>query len=147
MLAGHDLDAAVGFTIELLTVDPEGWPAVALLSAGEVLALDGSTIRLALWPGSRTTANLTRTGRAALALVWAGAAYTLRLETCRAPDLVVPETRAVFDGRLASVRRDEVSYARLESGVTFALPDRTAVVSRWRATIDALRAHPRCEVG
>ena len=118
---------------------------MALLSAGEVLALDGSTIRLALWPGSRTTANLTRTGRAALTLVWVGSAYTLRLETCRAPDLSAPETRAVFDGQLASVRRDEVPYATLESGVTFALPDRAAVVSRWRATIDALRAHPRCE--
>jgi hypothetical protein len=144
LLDGNDLDARVGFTIELLTVDAESWPGVALLSAGEALALDDSTVRLALWPGTRTTANLTRTGRGVLAFVHDGAAYTLRLETCRAADLVEPAPLAVFDGRVAAVRRDEVPYARLESGITFDLSDRPAVVTRWRSTIGELRRHPGC---
>jgi len=144
LLDGSDLDRRVGLTIELLTVDPEGWPGVALLSVGEVVALDGSTLRLALWPGTRTTANLTRSGQGVLALVHDGAAYTLRLMTRRGGDLADPE-RAVFDGRLASARRDEVPYARLRSGITFDLPDADTVVARWRSTVEKLRSHPGCE--
>ena len=141
LLDGSDLDARVGFTLELLTVDHDGWPGVALLSAGEALALDDSTVRLALWPGTRTTANLTRTGQAALAFVDDGAAFTLRLETCRGSDLAEPAL-AVFDGRVVDVRRDEVSYARLRSGIVFDLPDPPSVVGRWRSTIGELRNHP-----
>ena len=64
LLDGSDLDGKVGETMELLTVGPEGWPHVALLSAGEVLAATPEEIRLALWPSSQTTANLRRTGQA-----------------------------------------------------------------------------------
>ena len=143
---GADLDVGVGLTVELVTVDAEGWPGIALLSVGEVLALDASTVRLALWPGSRTTANLTRAGQGLLAFVHEGAAYSVRVETCRGADLTAPTTRAVFEGRIAAVRRDEVPYARLRTGIVFDLPDRAAVVERWRATLDELRAHPGCGV-
>jgi len=37
-------------TVQLLTVDESGWPRVALLSAGEVLATGPRAIALALWP-------------------------------------------------------------------------------------------------
>ena len=143
-LDGSDLAASVGLTFELLTVGADGWPGVALLSAGEVLALDGSTVRLALWPASRTTANLTRSGRGVLAFVHAGGAYSVRLETCRGADLAPPASLAVFEGRVAAVRRDEVAYAHLRSGITFDLPDRAAVVARWRATVEELRRQPGC---
>jgi len=146
LLDGTDPDRSVGLTFELVTVDAEGWPRVALLSVGEVLALDASRLRLALWPGSHTTANLTRSGRCTLALVWSGAAVTLRLVTCRGADLREPEL-AVFDGRVLSVRRDEVPYARLTSGITYELPERAEVVERWASTIDKLRGHPGCEPG
>jgi hypothetical protein len=138
LLDGNDLDARVGLTIELVTTGIDGWPGIALLSAGEVLALGDSAIRLALWPDSRTTANLSRSGRGLLAFVHDGSAYTVRVETERASDL--PGPLAAFDGRVAAVRRDEVGYARLASGITFDLPDAPAVVARWRGTIEALRA-------
>jgi hypothetical protein len=138
LLGGDELEARVGLTIELLTVDPDGWPGVALLSAGEVLALDRSTVRLALWPDSRTTANLARTGQGLLTLVDDGAAFGIRLETGPLADL--PGPLAAFHGHVATVRRDEVGYARLTSGITFELPDPPQVVARWRATIAALRS-------
>ncbi len=109
-----------------------------------MLALDDRTVRLALWPGSRTTGNLTRSGRGVLAFVHAGGAYSARLETCRAADLGPPAGLAVFEGRVAAVRRDEVAYAHLRSGITFDLPDPAAVVARWRATIEELRRRPGC---
>ncbi len=128
----------MGLTLELLTAAEDGWPRVALLSAGEVLAMSDSEVRLALWPDSRTTANLTRTGQGVLAFVHDGAAFTVRVEASRGPNL--PGPLAVFDGRVAGVRRDEVGYARLTSGITFDLPDAPAVVARWRETIEALRS-------
>jgi hypothetical protein len=138
LLDGRDLERRVGHTIELLTVGPDGWPGLALLSAGEVLALDGTTVRLALWPASRTTSNLNRTGRGTLALVHAGGAYTVRIHARRLGEL--PGPLAAFEAEVAAVRRDEVGYARLRSGITFDLPDAAAVVGRWRTTVDALRS-------
>jgi hypothetical protein len=139
LLDGHDLEARVGLVIQLLTTDESGWPRVALLSVGEVLVLDDSILRLALWPGSRTTANLTRSGQGTLAFVHDHASYSLEVEARRAADLAPPVGRAVFCGRVASVRRDEVPYAVLLSGITFDLPDPAPVLERWRSTIDALR--------
>jgi hypothetical protein len=139
LLDGSDLGARVGLTLQLLTVDEAGWPRVALLSAGEVLTLDESSLRLALWPGSRTTANLTRTGHGTLVFVHAGASHSVAIEARRAGDLAEPSIRAVFDGRVVDAQRDEVPYAVLRSGITFDLPDPASVLPRWRATIDALR--------
>ena len=140
LLDGTDLTARVGLALELITVDGDGWPRVALLSAGEVLAAQDAVLRLALWPGSRTTANLERTARAVLAFVHAGAAHRVGLRARRDPDvLVAGEPRAVFDARVVSVRRDEVPYARLRSGITFELAEPDSVLARWHATLEAIR--------
>jgi hypothetical protein len=142
LLDGADLESRVGLAFELITAGADGWPRVALLGAGELLAPrhDPTTVLLALWPGSQTTANLERAGRALLAVVHDGAAWRLGLEARRLADLEAPEPRAVFEARLASLQRDEVPYARLVSGISFELPDPGPVVARWRATVDALRA-------
>jgi hypothetical protein len=144
LLDGSDLTARVGLTFELLTAGADGWPGVALLSAGEVLAVDASTVRLALWPATRTTANLGRTGRAVLAFVHGGGAFAVRLATCRGDDLSAPAPLAVVDGHVVGLRRDTVGYARLRGGITFDLPDEATVVARWVATVEALRGHPGC---
>ena len=109
-----------------------------------MLAADRETVRLALWPQSRTTANLTRSSRGVLAFVHAGGAYRVRLQACRAADLSAPVDLAVFVARVTEVGRDEVGYARLLGGITFDLPDRAGVVARWGSTVEALRRHPGC---
>lgn len=138
LLSGRDLQAGVGLTIQLLTVDDFGWPRAALLSVGEVLALDDEHFRLALWPASHTTANLERTGKGVLSLVHGGVFLTVLIHADRGTDLVDPAPRAVFEARIAEVRSDEVSYAVLTGGIAFDLPDQDVVVARWRDTIDAL---------
>ena len=140
LLDGTDLQARAGLTLELITLDADGWPRVALLSVGEVLASTDGVLRLALWPGSRTTANLERGARAVLALVHDGAAHRARLEARRGADVFVEgEARAVFDADVVSVARDEVPYARLRSGITHELLDPAPTFARWRATVAALR--------
>ena len=141
LLDGRDLAARVGFTMQLLTVDEDGWARVALLSVGEVVALDAARLRLALWPGSHTTENLTRSGHGLLAFVHGGSSHTVRMEARRTADLAGVNVRATFDADVTEVRSDEVPYARLTGGITFDLPDPGAVVARWQATVDALRAN------
>ena len=60
LLAGERLEDGVGLVIQVLTADDDGWPRSCLLSAGEVLATGPRRLRLALWTGTHSTANLTR---------------------------------------------------------------------------------------
>ena len=140
LLDGTALEARVGFTLELITVDADGCPRVALLSVGEVVATGDRALALALWPRSRTTANLERTAQALLAFVHDGAAYRLRLQPHRRTDvLVAGDARSVFDAPVVSVTRDDVPYARLRGGITHELSQPAQALARWRATVAALR--------
>lgn len=143
LLDGQRLSDKIGLTIELHTVDESGWPRTALLSVGEVLALSPADLRLALWTGTTSAGNLARTGRATLSLIHEAIAYNVRVLATQAPDLHVRKMDlAVFDARVVEVRRDEVGYARMTSGITFVLPDEERVTARWRETIEALRVAP-----
>jgi hypothetical protein len=142
-LSGDRIEEHVGATFQLLTTDAQGWASVAFLSVGEVLATGPSEIRLALWTGTTTTGNLTRDGHGTLALVHDQAGYYLRLRAVRGADVVVSGTAyAYFRCRIEDILEDRVGYATLTSGVTFALPDPSSVLSRWTATIAALRGAP-----
>src|SRR5919206_4820403 len=96
LFAGTDLAGGIGETFLLLTVGEDGWPHMAMLSVGELLAADAGTLRAALWLHSTATRNLTREGRGLLALVHDGAGYYLRCQARRGPDLDLGD-----DGRLA----------------------------------------------
>ena len=145
LFAGTDLAARIGDTFLLLTVDEDGWPRMAMLSVGEVLAADdGQTLRTALWLHSSASRNLTRDRRGVLAVVADGAGYYLRLQARRGPDLDLGQ-----DGRLAyfelpieDILEDVVNYAELTSGMTFRLYQPEQVVPRWERTIAALREAP-----
>ncbi len=145
LLDGADPGRHVGFTAELVTADPDGWPRVALLSAGEIVATDSRRLRIALWPESHTSANVTRTGKATITFVLEGAAYSVRLQMCRGEDLGEPARLAFFEGRVVEVRRDVAQYAVLESGIRFRLVDENSVVDRWQMTTAALSSHPGCQ--
>ena len=63
----------------LSTVDAEGWPHTALLSAGDVLALPSGRLRFAIFAGSGTAANLVRDGRLTLSMSLDGGMCELRM--------------------------------------------------------------------
>ena len=137
LLDGSQLEGKVGETLELITVDPDGWPHVALLSVGEVLAVTPTELRLALWPSSQTTANLHRTGRATMTSIQEAGAYYARLE---AAPLSTALGLATFRCHLLTLLVDRVDYADLTHGIRFALRDRAAAVARWEDVIGGLRA-------
>lgn len=141
LLDGTDLDSKVGETVMLLTVSEAGWPHVALLSVGEVLAVRPDHVRVALWKGTRTGDNLRRTSRATLALVYRGAGYYVELQVLDTGNLDTGHTTLDrFSCRVTRVLTDVVGYATLTSGIRFDLERRNEVVSHWERTVEAMRA-------
>ena len=140
LMDGQDLVAREGLTFLLIT-GGDGWPHVAMLSVGEVYAASGSEIRLALWPGSQTTKNLTARGTALMMLIASGAAYYLRLRCTRLPDAGVRgRPRALFSSQLEEVLQDAVDYAEITTGIGFRLPDRDRVLASWAESVEAMRS-------
>ncbi len=137
MLDGQNLEEKVGETFQLLTVGEDDWPNVSLLSAGEVLAASEAELRLALWPNTRTTANLARSGRGILTCVLKCTAYNVKLSTTSVP--WGDTSLSCFACRVEAVESDTVDYAKLESGIRFRLKDSPEVVDRWRRTLELLR--------
>ena len=65
-LSGKDIDAHEGKIIPIFTIDEQGWAHPGLLSYYEVVAMDASTLDMALWKDSSTARNLRRTGKLTL---------------------------------------------------------------------------------
>lgn len=137
-LDGTRLEEKVGHTILLMAAEPDGWPRLALLSVGEVLAPSTTELRLALYPGSGTTKALTGSGKALLSLVLDQAAYRIRAEVERVP-APGDSSLAFFRGRVVAVDGDRVGYATIVSGVAYELPDEGAVLERWRQQVGNLQ--------
>ena len=148
LLFGLDRQAQEGLTFLLLTTMPEGWPHLAMLSVGELLATDARSIRMALWRNSTASRNVTASGRCTLALVHANAGYSLRCVAARGPDLEVEGAGllAYFGLRVEDIQKDEAPYAWLTSGVTFELKDPDDVLPRWRRTLEELAMAPALDV-
>lgn len=140
LLDGTDLPGRIGLTLELVTIGDDGAPHPALLSVGEVLAVDRRRLRLGLWASSTTTANLTSRPDALLTLVAGGSYYGLQLSARRLPDPadVLPGL-AAFTADVVVAHRDEVGYAELTHGITFRLREPESVLQRWSRTLEALR--------
>ncbi|MBS1878954.1 MAG: pyridoxamine 5'-phosphate oxidase family protein [Actinobacteria bacterium] len=130
-----------GFTLLLLSV-ADGWPHQAMISVGEVVALDERRLALALWPTSTSAGAVAASGRATLTAVVGPTSYALRLRMRRLADLETPlgGTLACFEAEVSAASADQAPYAELESGVRFRLLDREQVLARWRQVRQALAA-------
>ncbi|MEK4115136.1 pyridoxamine 5'-phosphate oxidase family protein [Paenibacillus sp. FSL W8-0919] len=139
-LNGLELESKQHTAMMLLTVTEDLWPHTAMVSAGEVLALTRSTIRIALWPGTVTMGNILRSGQATLVAIHEGAAHYVRLALRALPD--VPDARHPrqrFSAEVVAVREDRAKYADILSAVTIRLHNPNDVLERWRETLRELR--------
>jgi hypothetical protein len=142
LLNGDGLGGKADLVFLLLTQDAAGYPRPAMLSVGEVLARGPSELRLALYSGSSTTANLRRSGKLSLALAAGGKGYYV-LGSAR--ELVVGDPDlaglAAFDATVDDVLEDGEAIAEVTSGFTMRLAaDGARTVTMWEATIRALRS-------
>jgi hypothetical protein len=127
--------SAESTAILVLTIREDGFPHQAMVSVGELAALDDKRLALALWPESTTTANLKRTNALTLAVVIGATSYTVRATTSQREGV---GALARFDLTVVGVSADEAPYATLTSGVRFRLNDPDAVLARWREVREAL---------
>ncbi|PMS21160.1 hypothetical protein C0Z18_08185 [Trinickia dabaoshanensis] len=160
---GAVLASKAGFTASLITCDAGGHLRTSLLGAGELYAPDSRSIAFALWPSSRAARTLTglagdafahrpepgsparRRARAALTFVYEGAFHQVQLavEPISGEAGATAGGLALFVASIEVGEAQQVGYARLTSGIAFALsgdePERQAVLARWERQIDALR--------
>jgi hypothetical protein len=135
---GENLDQKACTAAYLVTLGSDGWPHTAMISAGELL-LEYSGARLALWEGSRTTANLLRDGKALIVAILSELSVRVRLGLESRGILPGFSGLHAFSGAVISVTADRAPYATLTSPVKFELLDREATISRWQRTHEALR--------
>jgi len=133
---GENLELASSQGAILASVDAEGWPHQAYLSAGEILA-QNTRLSIALWPGSRTTANITQQGRAVLYTAAGGSIWEARLQLTRRP--AEGDGPAIFDGEIVETRRHAAPYAEVISLLDFRLLDSQDTLQRWAKQIALLR--------
>lgn len=138
-LDGTDLLAKTQ-ALRLSTVDPDGWPHAALLSAGDMVMVPSGKIRFALFPKSTVTSNLDREGRLTIALSLDGGICELRLRSRRLPHSTPDVPLAFFEAEVKTVRQHVAPYATVTGGVEFSLHDSQSVLPRWQRQIAALRA-------
>lgn len=136
---GRDLETKLSQAASLATVDAEGWPHLAYLSVGEVLA-EGRKISLALWPTSRTTRNLDREGRAVLHAAFDGAVWQGRLQLSRRGAAEVPGEPVIFAGEVVAVSRHVAPYAEVTGLISYLLKDVSSTLARWELQMQHLRS-------
>ncbi|MFL5312659.1 MAG: pyridoxamine 5'-phosphate oxidase family protein [Myxococcales bacterium] len=145
LLDGRDLTGRMAKAILIATVDSNGWAHPALLSYGEVIALDARRLRVATYRSSRTTANLRRSGRLTLCLIEAGTAYYVKAQAVeQRADAGLPELarfEAAVEQVLADQARDDLEPgARITCGIEFdpGRPPADALAA-WAVVLKALR--------
>ena len=116
----------LGQVVVLATPDPYGWPHPALVSYTELLALDASRLRLALYAGSRSTRHLRDSGRVTLVFADAELALYVKAEALALPDLAADPDLARFELVVKDVLEDRAEGAeagtRLTGGLTVDWP-------------------------
>lgn len=140
-LDGTGLASKVGPAYLLVTSDADGTPRPCMLSAGELLAVDRRRLRLALWPGSRTSANLARGGRALLCHVAPRTVIYVRGQAralAAGPDIDLD----CFELGIDSVESDEHAGMPVTTGIAFAVErgDPAGLVEAWQRQLGGLRA-------
>lgn len=138
---GSSLGSKTGFTASLLTVDTNGHVRTSLLGVGELYAPDSRTLCIALWPQARATHAIARSGRAALTFVCDEAFYQAQLLVTPLAGVAGDDSGlACFHGSIDTAEAQSVRYARLTSGITFALEgEGEAVLDRWGRQIEHLK--------
>ena len=146
LLSGRNLAARMGQAILIVTTDSQGWPHPALLSYGEVVAVDLCRLRLAVYRTSRSSGNLRRNGRLTLCLIGPGMAHFIKTSARSQEDPMAGFAElARFEARVETVLADQTREdiepgARITGGITFQLGSQPGeALLRWQSVVDSLR--------
>lgn len=138
-LNGEDLLSKTQ-AIRLTTIDADGWPQAALLTAGDVLILPDGRLRFAIPMNSGTAANLARDNRFTFGFAIDGGMCSVRLRARKCEQGTQEMPLAFFETEVERVRMHFAPGADVVCGITFALREPSAVIDRWQRQIATLRA-------
>ncbi|MED4116244.1 pyridoxamine 5'-phosphate oxidase family protein [Priestia megaterium] len=140
LLNGQDLTDKQHEAMMLLTVGEDGWPHNAMISVGEIIAVNLMELRIGLWPNTSTTVNIIRSNKATLILIYKGKAHYIRLSLERLEELPNARyQRERFSAKVISAREDVAKYADITSGIKIKLKNNKEVVERWNQTLEDMR--------
>ncbi|RIN29399.1 pyridoxamine 5'-phosphate oxidase family protein [Staphylococcus succinus] len=139
LLNGQDLEDKKHLVMMLQSITAEGYPHTAMVSVGEIVAIDSDNIRIALWPDTQTAQRLVETGKGSLVIVYAKKIYYIELDLSVLPGLNNEiYCRLRFEASVKTVKEDKAKYAEIISGVSIQLYDAENVVERWKVTVKEL---------
>lgn len=139
-LDGNHLENKQHEAMMLLSVSEEGWPHAAMISVGEIVAVNKKELKIAIWPQTQTAANLLRTKKATLVAINKGKAHYIRLKLDPLPALKDAKyDRERFTAKVVSVKEDTAKYAKIISGIQFDLYEPKSMIQRWTDTISELK--------
>jgi hypothetical protein len=125
--------------LRISTVNANGAPHAALLSAGDAIALPDGRLRFVMFSQSTTTTNIIRDGHFTFTMVFNNGLYELRFRAKKLKDELLELPLTFFEGNIILVRRHKVPYASVITGITFLLNDPETILDRWQRQIKALR--------
>jgi hypothetical protein len=144
-LRGADLGSRLGIAILIATPDEAGWPHPAMLSYGEVVAIDARHIRFAVSRDSRTADNLRRRGRVTFCFVEPDLVVYVKAGAAELAPIAGCARIAGFEALVQAVscdaaREESEPGARVRDGVRFSLGrEEPAVLEDWAVMVRRLR--------
>ena len=138
---GERLEDKVGLGYLLVTSDPDGSPRPCMLSCGELLAPDDRRLRVALWSGTHTCANLSRGSACLFCYVAEGVVLYMR-GTPRHVGVLARHHVDCFDIDISSVESDDHPGMPATATFGFAVTGQSveSVVAEWHERLAALRS-------
>lgn len=139
-LNGKQLSDKQHEAMMLMTVGEDGWPHNAMISVGEIVALNCQELRIGLWPNTTTASNIIRTQKATLVMVCQGKVHYIRLSLKRldkTPDSHYVRER--FSAQVVLAREDVAKYAQIISGINIDLFNEKEVIERWEQTVKEMK--------
>jgi hypothetical protein len=124
-LSGRLMERHNALVIPIATIDPAGWPHIALVSYSELVACDRGLLRLALGGRSGSADNLRRNGRLTVLLFDAGLVFYIKgTARERRPAMACSPWNAVFEVAVTDVLADASDPRRegesfVLGGITF----------------------------
>lgn len=143
---GTDLESKAGVAYPLITVDESGSPRINMSSAGELLAMDDSTLRVVLWPHTNTGRNLAAGRPAMVCVVAPGSVRYVRGTATR---LESPGELECFELTVTALESDSHDGMPVSTAITFdtVKPGRDEVLASWRDQLTLLASATRPGTG
>jgi hypothetical protein len=142
LFSGSDLRSQVGMACVLVTQGGDSYPHPAIVTPGELVAGDSSTLRIALYQESSASRNLRERQVGTLCLAHDGAGYYVKADAAPfASDAPALNGLAIFTLTPRHVLKDAEEGAEVTSGFRFKdLRGEDALLSQWEPIVAALRA-------